>query len=229
LTRGARNGAAASPAPFTVSRLSCSQKKVKDFFGQFFLVISPLRRQNAPLRGVQPTANGSGCQWRLLAAHRTSLYPRDAIGGEIRSLMSHGSVTMRHGGSVDDRIGVAEERDGLGRTRSVSETTREAEPRSRRKNEANRPTGAPVPLPSLAPFFSALAVLFLQPGTLFPVPPNPRKSQAPSKLGDEGYKTRYLRRNTLDGRRIVVCMDRVQHDRDQPRDLASPEKFEVEF
>ena len=84
--------------------------------------------------------------------------------------MSHGSVTMRHGGSVDDRIGVAEERDGLGRTCSGSETARELVPQSRRKPEANRPTGAPVPLPSLAPFFLALAVLFLQPGTLFHVP-----------------------------------------------------------
>ena len=78
-------------------------------------------------------------------------------------------------GRIDDRrIGVAsvEERQGMGRTGSVSETAREAVPQSRRKNEANRPTEAPVPLPSLAPLFSAFAVLFLQPGTLFLVPQN---------------------------------------------------------
>jgi hypothetical protein len=51
-----------------------------------------------------------------------------------------------------DRIGVADERDRLGRTRSSSETAGGVLPRSRRKNEASRPTRAPVPLPSLACF-----------------------------------------------------------------------------
>ncbi len=119
--------------------------------------------------------------------------------------MSHGSVTMRHGGSVDDRIGVAEERDGLGRTCSGSETARDTVPRSRRKNEANRPTGAPVPLPSLAPFFSALAVLFLQPGTLFPVPPESQSwtffhrkksnSPRPLKIGGKVHHQTYTPAN----------------------------------
>ena len=104
---------------------------------------------------------------------------------------------MRHGGSVDDRIGVAEERDGLGRTRSGSETTREDAPRLRRKNEANRPTGAPVPLPSLAPFFSALAVLFLQPGTLFPVPP---KSQSWTFF--HGKKSNHPRALKIGGKKL---------------------------
>ena len=56
------------------------------------------------------------------------------------------------GRRVDGRIGVADERDRLGRTRSSSETAGGVLPRSRRKNEASRPTRAPVPLPSLACF-----------------------------------------------------------------------------
>ena len=56
------------------------------------------------------------------------------------------------GKCVNDRIGVADERDRLRRTRSGSETIGGVLPRSRRKIEAIRPTRAPVPLPSLACF-----------------------------------------------------------------------------
>ena len=54
------------------------------------------------------------------------------------------------GKCVNDRIGVADERDRRRRTRSGSETIGGVLPRSRRKIEASRPTRAPVPLPSLA-------------------------------------------------------------------------------
>ena len=40
-----------------------------------------------------------------------------------------------------------------------------------------------MPLPSLAPFFSAFAVLFLQPGTLIPVPQNLESQPKLTPLG----------------------------------------------
>ena len=82
-------------------------------------------------------------------------------------------------GRIDDRrIGVAEDRDGLGRTCSVSATARDT---VLEKTKRIDPQERRCPSPrSRAPFFSALAVLFLQPGTLFAVPQNlTEKSPAP--------------------------------------------------
>ena len=62
------------------------------------------------------------------------------------------------GRRVDDRIGVADERDRLGRTgtSSGSETAGGVLPRSRRKNEASRPTLKSSGAAPLARMFSLL-------------------------------------------------------------------------